>query len=432
VVEPWEVIDRYGADAFRWFFFTSRQPWDNFRFSADAVGEVVRLFLRQLWNAYYFLVRYANAPASPDADAGGPSDLDDWIRSRLNATTAAVRDGLDSYDATNAGRAISELVEDLSNWYIRRSRRRFWDGEPAALETLRHCLVTTAKLLAPFTPFISDEIYSNLDGTEPSVHLCNFPEPGRRDLELEAAMATARETVRLGLAARAAAQIKIRQPLHEAIIVASGREQTAIERLSELVRDELNVRQLRFVAVADELASYTVKPNFRSLGPRFGKQMGGVVAAIAALEAEKIVAAIRGGGQIAISVDGRDHTLSAEDVLVSLAPLEGYGLEREGSHAVALELALDDDLVREGRAREIVHAIQSARKAANLDISDRIALDLAGDAALIEAAREHAPYVAGETLATSVSYGERSLAHSETVTLDGLTLTISLEIAGDA
>jgi isoleucyl-tRNA synthetase len=245
-------------------------------------------------------------------------------------------------------------------------------------------------------------------------------------------MATARETVRLGLAARAAAQIKIRQPLHEAIIVASGREQTAIERLSELVRDELNVRQLRFVVVADELASYTVKPNFRSLGPRFGKQMGGVVAAIAALEAEKIVAAIRGGGQIAISVDGRDHTLSAEDVLVSLAPLEGYGLERGGSPAVALELALDDDLVREGRAREIVHAIQSARKAANLDISDRIALDLAGDAALIEAAREHAPYVAGETLATSVSYGERSLAHSETVTLDGLTLTISLEIAGDA
>jgi isoleucyl-tRNA synthetase len=426
VIEPWEVIDRFGADAFRWFFFTSKQPWDSFRFSVDAIGDVVRLFLRQLWNAYSFFVRYANAPPSAGAAERGPTDLDDWVRSRLQATTASVRAGLDGYDATNAGRAIAEFVEDLSNWYIRRSRRRFWDGEPAALETLRECLVTTAKLLAPFAPFISDEIYCNLDDGEASVHLCDFPEPGPRELELETAMATARETVRLGLAARAAAKIKIRQPLHEAIVVASGSEREAIERLSELVRDELNVRQLRFVAAADELASYTVKPNFRSLGPRFGKQMRQVEAAIAGLDPAALVAALRSGKPLAISVDGREHTLSSEDVLVALAPLDGYGLEREGSHAVALELALDEDLVREGRAREIVHAIQSERRSAGLEISDRIALDLAGDDQLLAAAREHERYVSGETLATSVSYGERALAHSEGVTIDGLALQIAL------
>ena len=427
VVEPWEILDRFGADACRWFFFTSKQPWDGYRFSVDAVGEVVRLFLRQLWNVYGFYVMYANVADEADASASEPNDLDRWIRSRLDATTAAVRAGLDDYDTTSSGRAIAELVEDLSNWYIRRSRPRFWAGERAALETLRHCLVTIAKLLAPFTPFISDEIYDNLDAGEPSVHLCDFPEPGTRDTELEEAMATARETVRLGLAARAAGKVKIRQPLHEAVVVAAGRERESIERLGEIVRDELNVRDLRFVAAADELGSYAVKANFRSLGPRFGKLMPQAAAAIEALDPTHVAAALRDGGQIAVSVGGRDQLLSSEDLLLSLAPLEGYGLEREGGHAVALELALDDDLIREGQAREIVHAIQAARRNAGLEISDRIALDLSGDQQLLSAAGAHNPYIAHETLASSVTYGERTLGYSESITLDGLAFEISLE-----
>jgi isoleucyl-tRNA synthetase len=427
IVEPWEIVDRFGADACRWFFFTSKQPWDGYRFSTEAVGEVVRLFLRQLWNVYSFYVMYANAAAPDGRDATEPNDLDRWIRSRLDATTEAVRVGLDDYDTTSSGRAIAELVEDLSNWYVRRSRPRFWAGERAALETLHHCLITVAQLLAPFTPFIADEIYDNLDGDEPSVHLCDFPTPGTREIELEEAMATARETVRLGLAARAAGRVKIRQPLHEAVVVAAGREREAIERLADLVSDELNVRELRFVAAADELASYTVKPNFRSLGPRFGKRMPQLAAALAALDPGQVAAALRNGGKIAVSLGGRDHTLTGEDVSLSLAPLEGYGLEREGSHAVALDLALDDDLVSDGQAREIVHAVQSARRSAGLDISDRIALDLAGDERLLGAAREHQAYIAGETLATSVSYAVRKLGCGETVTIDGLALEISLE-----
>ena len=429
VVAPDEIIDRYGADAWRWYFLASKQPWDSTKFSPEAVGEVVRLFLRQLWSVYGFFVLYANAGEGAAAPDAGRSDLDSWLTSRVHATTQAVREGLDRYDATSAGRAISELVEDLSNWYVRRSRRRFWDGEASALETLRGALVAIAQLLAPFTPFIADELYENLDGSLPSVHLCDFPVAGARDLELEAAMATVRETVRLGLAARAAGKVKLRQPLREAIVVASGREREAIERLGELVRDELNVRELRFVAAADELASYTVKPNFRSLGPRFGKDMVGVEAAVAALDAAHVAAALRDGGQIAISIGGRDNILTSEDVLISLAPLEGYGLERDGSHAVALELTLDDDLVDEGRAREIVHAVQGARRDAGLDISDRIALDLDGDAELVSAARAHEGYVTGETLATSVTYSERRLANTSSVTINGHRIEIAFERA---
>jgi isoleucyl-tRNA synthetase len=448
VVVPWEVIDRFGADAFRWYFFTSKQPWDGYRFSVDAVGESVRQFLLQLWNVYAFLVLYANAAeappdgAAPGAGAGGAGDeagdgtgdagddgardLDDWLRSRLAATVATTRERLDEYDATTAGRAIGEYVEELSNWYVRRSRRRFWDGEPAALETLRTALVTVAKLLAPFTPFVADEIYDNLDGELASVHLCDFPEPGVRDLELEFAMSTARETVRLGLAARSQAGVKIRQPLREAVVVADGRERAAIERLAEVVREELNVTALRFVAAADELGTYTVKPNFRTLGPRLGKRMPQLAAAVAALDPDEVARALRAGRTVVVSVAGEDHELSADDLILALAPLEGYGLEREGSHAVALELALDDELVRAGQAREIVHAVQQCRRDSGLEITDRIALVLGGSEELLDAARAHEPYLAGETLATSVAYGAQRddwLASSE---IDGLELRIWL------
>ena len=403
VVVPWDVIDRFGADAFRWYFFTSKQPWDGYRFSVDAVGEAARGFLRQLWNVYAFFVLYANAG---DGRAGAPNDLDGWALSRLAATVATVGERLEAYDATSAGREIAAYVEDLSNWYVRRSRRRFWDGDGAALATLRTVLNTLAKLLAPFTPFIADELYDNLDGELASVHLCDFPDPGERDLELEFAMTTARETVRLGLAARSQGDVKVRQPLREAIIVADGRERAAIERLAEVVREELNVLALRFVAAADELGTYTVKPNFRTLGPRFGKRMPQLAAAVAALEPAAVVAALRDGRTVTVTVGGGDHELGADDLALALAPLAGYGLEREGSHAVALDLTLDAELLRAGDAREIVHAIQACRKSTGLEITDRIELALGGDPELLDAAREHEPHIARETLATAVAYAE--------------------------
>jgi isoleucyl-tRNA synthetase len=430
-VEPWDVIDRFGADALRWYFFTSKQPWDGYRFSSEAVGEGVRLFLRQLWNTYGFYVLYANANMieySEGSDRLGASDLDTWIESRLSATVTDVRERMDAFDATSAGRAVAEFVDDLSNWYVRRTRRRFWNGDLAAHATLRDCLVTVAQLLAPFVPFVADEIYDNVDGSLASVHLCDFPEPRARDLELEAAMATARETVRLGLAARAQAKVKNRQPLGEAVIVAAGRERAAIERLAEMVREELNVKRLRFVAAADELGRYELRPNYRTLGPRFGRTMPQVTAAIAALDPAHVAAALREQRPIAIAVDGADHELRPDDVTLALAPLDGFALEREGSHAVALELTLDEALLREGRAREIVHAVQAARKNAGLRVEDRIQLTLDGDASLIEAAREHADYIAGETLAVKLEIGSQASAgsHSEAVAIDGLELRIAL------
>jgi isoleucyl-tRNA synthetase len=428
-VEPWEVIDRYGADALRWYFFTSKQPWDGYRFSMDTIGEAVRQFLLQLWNTYGFYVLYANANGVQRDQAAGRAavdDLDRWVLSRLQETVRVVRDRLDDFDATMAGRAIQSFVDELSNWYVRRSRRRFWEGDPAAFATLRECLATVARLLAPFTPFIADEIYDNLVGDEPSVHLCDFPFPGVRDRELEQAMAVARETVRLGLAARAQAKIKVRQRLRAAVIVATGRERAAIEQLAEIVRDELNVRELRFVSQADELGQIEIKPNYRTLGPRFGKQMPLVAAAVAALDADHVAAALRESRPLSISLAGAEHPLEAEDLLLTMKPLEGYRLEREGSHAVALEIEIDDSLRIEGWARDIVRAVQNARQAAGLEVSDRILLTLDGDRELLDAARTHQDYIAGETLAIQVAY--ESLDGAEPVSIDGRPLKIGVAL----
>ncbi len=432
VVEPWDVIDAHGADAFRWYYLTAQQPWAGYRFSVDTVGESVRQFLLTLWNTYSFWVLYANAenlgpedfktPAArssfePDSDSNldrGGEDLDRWALSRLQATVASVAEHMDSFDCTAAGREIAAFVEELSNWYVRLSRRRFWEGDRAAFATLRHCLLEVAALLAPFTPFLADEIHLNLAGGEAgelgelpdSVHLRDFPSPDAAlaDAGLEAAMDAVRLTVELGRAARAQAKAKVRQPLRRAVIVASEAEREAISARAELVRGELNVKQLDFVSDESELVSYAVKPNYRSLGPRFGKRMPQVAAAIEALDPVHVARVMAEGGEVGINVDGDEHALGAEEVSLSLQPLEGYEVEAEAGHAVALELELDDELRREGLAREVVHAVQNARKEAGLEITDRIELALGGDEELLAAARAHQDYLAGEVLATAVAY----------------------------
>jgi isoleucyl-tRNA synthetase len=456
-VEPWEVIARHGADAFRWYLFTAKAPWDGYRFSQHAIGEAVRLFFRPLWSTYYFYVLYAHAnagalesawgdPGSDSAAAGAAAaerspaaddaaqgedgqraqgedarrDLDRWALSRTAATAELVAARLDAYDATSAGRAIAELLDDISNWYVRRSRRRFWDGDPSAFATLRTCLLLLARMLAPFCPFVADELYDNLDGTLPSVHLCEFPVAGAlpaRDTELEDSMAVARETVRLGLAARARARMKIRQPLGEALVVAGEGERPAIERLADVILEELNVKRIRFVEAADELGRYELKPDYRRLGPRFGAEMPLLADAIAALDPGHVASTLAEGGEVGVSVAGRDHTLGAQDLQMTLRAPEGFSVEREGTHAVALDLSIDDELRREGRSREIIHAVQNARRAAGLAVEDRIELRLSGAAELLDAARENRDFLAAETLAVVLRLdGQKPLVQGETGT----------------
>jgi isoleucyl-tRNA synthetase len=443
VVEPDEVIDAHGADAFRWYYLTSQQPWAGYRFSVDTVGEAVRQFTLTLWNTYSFWVMYANAEGLDPADPptcpkpGEGSDLDRWALSRLQAATAEVTEHMEAFDCTSAGRAIAAYVDELSNWYVRLSRRRFWEGDRDAFATLRRCLLDVAALLAPFMPFLADEIYLNLaggadealGGRPDSVHLIDFPEPNeaRIDADLELGMGAARRAVELGRAARSQAGVKVRQPLRRAVVVAAGEEREQIERLADLVASELNVKQVEFVAEEAELVTYEVKPNYRSLGPRFGKLMPQAAAAVEALDPAAVSAAIAGERHVGIRVNGSEHELGPDDVTLVLQPLEGYQVESASGRAVALELELDDALRREGLAREIVHAVQNARREAGLEVTDRIELGLGGDEELLDAARAHEAYLAGETLAEAVSYDAPGDTQAR---IEGRELRIGIRPAG--
>jgi isoleucyl-tRNA synthetase len=446
MVEPAEVIDRHGADALRWYYLTSQHPWAGYRFSVETVAEAVRQFTLTLWNTYSFWVLYANAEGLGRGDFAQTADsrqqtaeakeLDRWALSRLQATTREVTERLEAFDSTAAGQAIAGYVEELSNWYVRLSRRRFWEGDRAAFGTLRRCLLDVAALLAPFTPFLADEIYANLAGGAAeefgsgpdSVHLLDFPEPDEalEDVDLELGMEAVRRAVELGRAARAQAGVKVRQPLRKAVIVATDRERDQIERLSDLVARELNVKQLEFVAEEAELVSYAVKPNYRSLGPRFGKLMPQAAAAVQSLDPGAVAEAVAGERKVGIQVNGADHELEPDDVTLVLQPLDGYQVEAESGRAVALALELDNELRREGLAREVVHAVQNARRDAGLEVTDRIDLRLAGDPELLDAARAHRDYLAGETLATSISYDEdRGPGGAKATQIEGRELRIA-------
>ncbi len=379
---------------------------------------------------------YANADGvtAADLDGVGPENaLDRWALSRLQAVKQTAIEQLEDFDCTRAGQTIAAYVDELSNWYVRLSRRRFWDGDRAAFATLHTCLIEVAAMLAPFIPFLADEIYSNLTGgadgdfgeRPDSVHLADYPEPqaALADPGLDAGMEATRRAVELGRAARSQAGAKMRQPLRKAVIVATEEERAQIEALSSLVSAELNVKELEFVSEEAELVTYEVKPNYRTLGPRFGKQMPQAAAAVEALSPEHASSAVAGEVKVGIQVDGAEHELTPDDIILAMKPLDGYQVESESGRAVALSLELDDELRQEGLAREIVHAVQNARKEAGFQITDRIELVLGGDDELLAAAQAHAGYVGGETLATSLRLGGEG---GSMTTIDGRELNIGL------
>ena len=418
VIDPWAVLDRQGADALRWYLFTVSSPWYPRRFSPDAIDEVIRKFVLTLWNTYSFYTLYANVdgfdPRSHDVPAAERSLLDRWILSELHRLVRTVTAGLDDYDAFASGRAIAEFVDELSNWYVRRSRRRFWKSESdsdkvAAYLTLYECLITVATLLAPYTPFLAEELYRNLVGEryggEPeSVHLCDWPvaDEALIDEDLSFRMQAARSVVNLGRTARNASQLKTRQPLAAAVIACGERERAAVESLAGVVMEELNVKALEFVASAADMVSYSVKPNYRTLGPQFGKSMPEVAAAVAALPPAEVARAFAAGEAIGICVGGRDHELSPEDLLVESSQREGLVVEQEGDWVVGLTTEVTPELAREGLARELVHHVQNVRKAAGLQVEDRIALRLVGPAEVDAVVAEYRDWMMRETLSVSV------------------------------
>ncbi|HZL64286.1 MAG TPA: isoleucine--tRNA ligase [Thermoleophilia bacterium] len=446
VVHPDDILDHQGADAFRWFMFSSQQPWSPRRFSADMVDEVVRKFLLTLWNTYSFFTVYANIDRFDPAANVVPLEerplLDRWLVGELNTLIQTVTDGLEAYDATGTCRAIQEFVDDLSNWYVRRSRRRFWKSESdsdklAAYHTLHEALVTVTKLLAPFTPFIAEELYQNLvrsaDPAVPeSVHLCAWPvaDEAAIDAGVSFDMAAARRVVEMGRAARNAAAVKTRQPLAEVVVALPEAEARAVEGLRDVVRDELNVKELRVVADGDELVAYTVKPNLRLLGPKLGKRLGALQAALKEADAAALVAELKAEGSVALALADGELRLAEEELLVETGSPDGYQVESEAGRVVALKTAVDDALREEGVAREIVHAIQLARKNADLRIEDTIRLALTVPVELAPVVGHYEGTIKAETLASELVLGAADGDHQETARVEGRELGIGLTVTG--
>ncbi|MCD6290511.1 MAG: isoleucine--tRNA ligase [Anaerolineae bacterium] len=426
VVNPWDVLDTHGADALRWYLYTATPPGNSRRFSVALVGEVVRRFLRTLWNTYSFFVSYARIDGwepGTEPPSRTLTTLDRWILSELNRLVARVTERLDRYDATGAAREIAAFVDDLSNWYVRRSRRRFWsrmgesdqsdEAKNAAYHTLYTCLVTLSHLLAPFTPFIAETIYQNLvrnvclDAPE-SVHLADWPEVNIAmiDQQLMADVRLAQRVVSLGHAARQAARIKVRQPLAQAVVyLRSSEERDALRRVADQVIEELNVKTLRIVNSPEELVDIEIHPLPAQLGPKYGALFPQLRAAIEQLDPRRVAEPLRAGQTITIQVGTEEVDLQPDEVEVRTRPRPPYSTAEETGCVVAVDTTLTPELRAEGDAREIVRRIQNLRKEAGLELSDRIVAYVRGASRLARALADFGDYVAGETLAVHIEPG---------------------------
>jgi isoleucyl-tRNA synthetase len=421
VIDPWDVLNSQGADALRWLMLSGGSPWSNRRVSIAIIEESLRKYLLTLWNTYSFWVTYASLegfdPTQVDIPVGERPEMDRWILAELDDTVRTVTDALEDFDATTGGKRLDRFVDDLSNWYVRRTRRRFWRtgadrDTQAAFGTLWECLVTVSQLSAPYTPFVSDEVYLNLmgpvAGAPDSVHLSDWPAPvqARRDDELRARMQLVRRLVGLGRAARTDAKVKVRQPLARALVVIPAAEAGLLEGLEGLIAEELNVKSIEPMKGLEELVTYTVKPNFKSLGPRFGPRVKEVAAALARSDAATLVSALEADGKVSVDVGGAAEDLTAEDLDVRIEGREGFSLAREGAYGVALDLDITEELRAEGIAREVVRSVQDLRKSTGLAVEDRIELWLTWDSNEGGAAvREHATWIAEEVLAVATELG---------------------------
>jgi isoleucyl-tRNA synthetase len=444
VIDPWEVLNVQGADALRWYMLWVSQPWLPTRIDKNAITEVERKFLSTLRNTYSFFALYANIdrfdPSKYKLEVKERTEMDRWILSRLNSLTGEVTYGLDHYDLTRPARQIQEFViEDLSNWYVRRSRRRFWQsGENldkiSAYLTLWECLVAVCKLIAPYTPFIAEELYQELcaklkPNSPESVHLTDFPQAKKEyvDKKLEIKMDNLRKIVTLGRAARSRADIKIRQPLGEMLVTPPrGESAEDLKSLFDLISDELNVKKITLIDQDISLTELFAKPNFGRLGPKWGKKANQVAERIKSLSQTELKK-LEDGGKVKIDLDGTGLELAPEDMEISEKEKEGWVVETENEYKVALSIVLTEELKDEGFARELVNKIQNMRKSSGFEVMDRIRADIKTTPRLKAAIKAFEDYIKKETLALELSLVGAKGEHTEEWDVNGEKATISVE-----
>ncbi|MEV6130155.1 isoleucine--tRNA ligase [Streptomyces violaceusniger] len=440
ILQPIPLMDQHGADAVRWFMAAGGSPWAARRVGHGTIQEVVRKTLLTYWNTVAFQALYARtsgwAPSAADPAPAERPLLDRWLLGELGTLTEQVTEALEAYDTQRAGKLLSAFVDDLSNWYVRRSRRRFWQGDAAALRTLHDVIETVTRLMAPLVPFITERVWQDLvvpviPGAPASVHLTTWPEPDRSmiDPALSVQMALVRRLVELGRATRAESGVKTRQPLSRALVAAAGFETLGAE-LRAQIEEELNVSSLASLSeVGGSLVDTTAKANFRALGKRFGKGTQPVAKAIAEAEAAALSVALR-EGNASVVVDGETVALSPDEVIITETPREGWSVASDAGATVALDLEITPELRRAGLARDAIRLIQEARKNSGLDVADRIALRWeTADEELRQALTDHAGLIADEVLATDFATGEADAAYGTPFEDAPLGLTFRLRKA---
>ncbi|MCR5644858.1 MAG: isoleucine--tRNA ligase [Bacteroidales bacterium] len=419
-VDPFGAIEKYGADAVRWYMITNSQPWDNLKFDEAGVDEVRRKFFGTLYNTYAFFALYANIDHFDYQGADLPyaerPEIDRWILSELNSLILEVDNAYQSYEPTRAGRAIADFVDaHLSNWYVRLSRRRFWRSDDdkdklSAYQTLYTCLDTVARLSSPIAPFFSEQLYRDLNNATgrnqaESVHLTDFPVADAQliDKDLEERMEAAQLISSLVLSLRKKANIRVRQPLSKIMIpVANETMKTQLEKISHLIMSEVNIKGIEFLAPDNNILVKNVKPNFKTLGRKYGKQMKQIQAYFANMSQDEIHAYEKNNGTH-LDVDGVDVELTLEDALISTQDIPGWAVTSEGNFTVALDMTITEDLFNEGLARELVNRVQTLRKSSGLEVTDRIVIFVERNEKLAPALEKYRDYICGETLAESIT-----------------------------
>ena len=416
VVDPWSVLDVQGADAVRWYFYSASAPWLPSRFAGENVSESQRKFMGTFWNTYAFYVLYANIdhfdPTKYELKYDTLNMMDKWILSRLHTLVKTVDEHLENYRIFEASRDMQNFVDDLSNWYVRRSRERFWQSDMPqdkinAYKTLHTVLVTLAKISAPFIPFMSEQVYQNLvksvDAAAPmSVHLCDFPvcDEAMINAELEKYMNEVLAIVVLGRSCRNESNIKNRQPVGNLYV---GATEVLPQEFIDIVAEELNVKNVEFTTEAADFISYTFKPQMRTLGPKYGKMLNAIKAALQELDGNAAMAELNANDVLKLTIEGNDIELTRDDLLISTAQKEGYAAATDNGYTVALDTNLTEELLEEGFVREVISKIQTMRKEADFEVQDHILVTYTGSEKAASIISKNADYIASEVLANSVS-----------------------------